>query len=114
MDFEKYHFHLYFDNTEIDVLKRVLKKLEVFDKIEIGRIREYPVGPHPTGSCQITVQLGDFEKMLSWFLFERDGLDIFIHALSGDDLKDHTDYTLWVGQQHELNLDFFRPSLKCV
>ncbi len=107
MQFDQYHFHIYFNRNQLSTLKTVLEKLEGLDNIQIGRIRETPIGPHPTGSCQISVKGGNVEKMLAWFLVERRGLDIFIHPLSGDEIKDHTDYTVWIGQPHQLNLNFF-------
>ncbi len=107
MVFEAYHFHLYFERHQIPALRVLLDRLRSVENIKIGRVREEPVGPHPTGSCQITVKRDDFEQILALLLRERKGLDVFIHALSGDDLKDHTDYTMWLGRQYELNLSFF-------
>lgn len=107
MHFDLYHFHIYFSNEQLGKLKELVEKLDAVDNIRIGRIWEYPVGPHPTGSCQISVRNQDFEKMLVWFLVERGGLDIFIHPLSGDEIKDHSDYAMWIGQSYQLNLEIF-------
>jgi aromatic ring-cleaving dioxygenase len=107
MNYAQYHFHLYFEPSQIKITESVISQLKELDNIEIGRIWNKPVGPHPIGSCQVTVQAEDFYKMTEWFLNNRQGLTIFIHALTGDDLKDHTDYVMWIGQSYKLNTDMF-------
>lgn len=108
MKFEKYHFHIYFESSELEDVQEIVNDLREMDNVDVGRIRDVPVGPHPVGSCQITVQRKDYTSMTEWFLIHRNRFSIFVHALSGDDLKDHTDYVVWIGDSHKLNLDFFR------
>ncbi|NRA67024.1 MAG: DOPA 4,5-dioxygenase family protein [Pseudobacteriovorax sp.] len=110
MSFDQYHFHIYFNKDEVHKVDHIIDKLRDFERLKIGRVRVNPVGPHPTGSCQITVLKPDFMEMLDWFLLNREGLSVFIHPVSGDDIKDHSDYTIWIGGSRELNLDFFRKS----
>lgn len=107
MNISSYHFHLYYEINEMELAQSVIDELKELDNIEIGRLWDKPVGPHPIGSCQVTVLKGDFEKMSLWFLDNRKNLDVFVHAVSGDDIKDHTDYVMWIGKEHKLNLDFF-------
>lgn len=108
MKFEKYHFHIYFQETEIEKAQALINELKQFDYIEIGRLRERPIGPHPIGSCQISIKSKDFYLMTEWFLINRKGLSIFIHAVTGDDLIDHSEYVMWIGESYKLNLDFFK------
>lgn len=108
MKFEKYHFHIYFESTDLSKFQDLVKDLEQIDHLGIGKIWNRPVGPHPVCSCQITVFPNYFQEMLEWFLQNRQGLSVFTHAVSGDDLKDHTDYVMWIGEPYKLNLDFFR------
>ena len=108
MTFDFYHFHIYFNQDQVGQVQDINKLLSQFPELKIGRIREEPVGPHPTGSCQITVPHSHFDTMIHWFFQHRADLDIFVHAVSGDDLKDHTEYVLWIGRSYDLNLDFFR------
>jgi len=35
------------------------------------------------------------------------GLVVFLHPETGDDLKDHTDYAIWMGAMRELDLSIF-------
>ena len=44
----------------------------------------------------------------AWLDEHRNGLDVFVHGLSGDELKDHTDYAYWLGNEHQLDLSMFQ------
>lgn len=113
---EYYHFHLYYPVEEIEKAKIVLNKVENEIKenlrLEIGRAWDKPVGPHPIGSCQVTVPRESFKEVSEWFLENRDGFDLFIHGVSGDDYKDHTKYVIWMGKEHPLNLEIFKKDQK--
>jgi len=108
MNFKEYHFHIYFNINELEQVNAMVQELKAFDDLSIGRIWNKPVGPHPIGSCQVLVQSKDFHKMTDWFMLNRNGLSIFVHALSGDDIIDHTEHVMWIGPSVELNLDFFQ------
>lgn len=107
MNIEKYHFHLYYELENIGLATEVRNRLsEVFD-VEIGRLWDRPVGPHPIGSCQVTVPVNMFEKVSAWFLINRNGIDLFIHPITGDNLADHKDFIMWIGKSYQLNIEFF-------
>jgi aromatic ring-cleaving dioxygenase len=107
MKIQSYHFHLYYPVAEISKAQSIVDKLKTIEGIEIGRVWDRPVGPHPIGSCQITVYPGDFEKMTNWFLENREGFDVFVHGVSGDDIIDHTKHVMWIGKEHPLKLEIF-------
>lgn len=102
-----YHFHLYYPLDELERANEVMNNIKRNFNVDIGRLWDRAVGPHPIGSCQITVPKELFEKMTNWLLENRNGVDVFIHAVTGDDLLDHTDYVMWIGEKHKLNLDVF-------
>ena len=108
MTFEKYHFHIYFEKHDLNKAEELVVQLKKIKHLGIGRIWNKQVGPHPVGSCQITVLSEHFHEMSEWFLENRNNLSIFVHAVSGDDWIDHTDYVMWIGESYKLNLDFFR------
>ncbi|MFT6386693.1 MAG: DOPA 4,5-dioxygenase [Cellvibrionaceae bacterium] len=62
------------------------------------------VGPHPCWSCQITFGTNDFDILIPWLHTNRQNLTIFVHTLTGDDVKDHTELAYWLGDVVELNL----------
>lgn len=109
MNFHLFHFHLYYPIEEITKATTILNKLAQ-DKtgIPIGRIWDRPVGPHPIGSCQVTVHKENFFEMMEWFFENRQGLSVFIHPDTGNDYADHTDYVLWMGKEHQLKLEQFK------
>ncbi len=108
MDIIDYHAHLYYPVSEIENAKKVIDKVvENFD-FKIGRMWDKPVGPHPVGSCQITVPVKALNHFIPWLMKNRDQYDIFFHANTGDDLFDHTQMVMWLGREHSLNLDLFQ------
>ncbi len=111
MNIKNYHFHLYYPLTEDQIQKAsaILGKLsEEKQDMPIGRIWERPVGPHPIGSCQVTVETSRFQEMMEWFLKNRNGLSLFIHPDTGNDLADHTEHVIWMGHEHPLKTDQFK------
>ncbi|WP_439134420.1 DOPA 4,5-dioxygenase family protein [Pseudomaricurvus sp.] len=102
-----YHAHVYFDASTAEQARTLCNTIkETFD-LPVGRFHEKLVGPHPCWSCQITFGTRDFDAFISWLDANRNGLTIFVHGLTGDDVKDHTDYAYWLGQGVELNLSVF-------
>ncbi|MEL0630893.1 DOPA 4,5-dioxygenase family protein [Psychromonas aquatilis] len=41
---------------------------------------------------------------------ERNGLTVLVHALTGDNLKDHTEHAYWLGHPVALNLSIFQSN----
>jgi DOPA 4,5-dioxygenase len=107
MSFKKYHFHIYFEKDQLSLAKDVVDKLSDTKHLEIGQIRTEPIGPHPVGSCQITVLKEHFLEIVEWFLVHRGDLSVFIHALSGNNILDHTNYVMWIGKPYKINTEFF-------
>ncbi len=111
MKINNYHFHLYYPLEEAEIAKatKILNKLaQQRPGQAIGRIWDKPVGPHPIGSCQVTVERKDFSELMEWFMVNREDLSLFIHPDTGDDLADHTQHTIWLGHEFELKTDQFR------
>ncbi|MBL1293958.1 MAG: hypothetical protein COB61_008810 [Thiotrichales bacterium] len=66
------------------------------------------VGPQPCWSCQITSRSMDFAAFIPRLEDNSQDLTLFVHALIGDNWKDHTKFAYWLGQEAELNLIFFK------
>ena len=103
-----YHAHVYFDQDSKDIARRLCDNIAQRFDLAVGRFHEKPVGPHPVGSCQITFNTKHFDEFIPWLDDHRNGLTIFVHGLTGDDFKDHTDYAYWLGQSVKLNLGIFK------
>jgi aromatic ring-cleaving dioxygenase len=104
---QDFHAHIYFDPEDVDRARALASAiLERFD-VAVGHFHLRPVGPHPRGSCQLTVSPEMFGDFAQWLALNRDGLTIFAHASTSDDLADHTDHVIWFGPSEPLNLAMF-------
>ncbi len=103
-----YHAHVYFGEETRDNAWALREKIETeFQDIDMGRFWEKNVGPHPRWSFQVAFHEKDFTKIVSWLMKNRSGLTIFLHPQTGNDLIDHRDYPLWMGECLDLKLDIF-------
>ena len=105
---EYFHAHIYYDKETLNKAKELIQKANLLDYIEVGRMHEKPVGPHPMWSCQLLCLTKDINRLIPWLMNNRDNLKVFIHPVSDDDLKDHTVHTMWLGKSVELNLNIFK------
>lgn len=103
-----YHAHVYFNDESKTMAKKLCEQAGERFSLKIGSFHEKLVGPHPCWSCQITFSQRDFDRFIPWLDEERGNLSILVHALTGDNLKDHTDFAYWLGQPEELNLSLFK------
>ncbi len=109
---EDYHVHVYFDTTSKPTAEQVIDELSSKFPLAVGHFHDHPVGPHPMGSCQLTVAMENLGNVIDWLAKNRRGLTIFTHANTGDIIKDHTDHTIWLGTMPKLNLDILRQFIE--
>ena len=105
-----YHAHIYYDAQTLEAAQKMLGKLRQTFALQVGRVHQKPVGPHPKWSCQIIFGRRDFEQLIPWLESHRGALSVLVHALSGDDLEDHTNYAYWLGDSYELDLSMFEAT----
>ena len=102
-----YHAHIYFGPETVDQARALCESAgELFD-VTIGRVHKKLVGPHPHWSCQIAFDSSKFDALIEWLEQNRNGLNILVHGLTGDDLEDHTTHASWLGNPSALNLKIF-------
>jgi len=106
-----FHAHIYFDADQLDRAQALAEAARERFGVPVGRFHIEPVGPHPRGSCQLTVRPEQFGDFAQWITLNRNGLTIFAHSSTGDDLSDHTDHVIWFGPSEALDLSIFRDSL---
>lgn len=102
-----FHFHLYFDPDQADRARALGEQARDRFGVAMGRVHLVPVGPHPRGSCQLTVPTQAFAEVASWLMLNRGELTIFAHASTGDDLADHSRHVLWLGPSEPIDLSLF-------
>lgn len=102
-----YHAHVYFDAESIGRARVLCETAAAKFGVEMGRVHERPVGPHPMWSCQLACSAESFASLLPWLALNRDGLIIFAHPETGDHLADHRDHAIWLGTGLPLDLSIF-------
>jgi aromatic ring-cleaving dioxygenase len=105
---DAYHAHIYFDADTVEQAKALRDEVGRLFNVQLGRVHEKLVGPHPKWSCQLAFNAAEFDKIIPWLDEHRGKLDVFVHGVSGDDLADHTKYAYWLGNEWPLNLEMFR------
>ena len=102
-----FHAHIYFDESELARAQALGAAARERFGLPIGHFHTRPVGPHPRGSCQMTVQPEQFGEVAQWLALNRAGLTIFAHASTGDDRADHSEHVIWFGPSEQLDLSIF-------
>ena len=105
---ENFHAHVYYDAGTRAAAVKLCEAVGTTFGVKVGRMHDNPVGPHPRGSCQLTIGNSQFEKVIPWLILNRGKLTVFAHAQTGHALKDHTDHVIWLGPSETLKLDQFR------
>lgn len=103
-----YHAHVYYDAASREAAERLRAAIGAAFDVKLGRWHDDPIGPHPMGSYQVAFAPVLFGVLVPWLALNRGGLTVFIHPETGDDLPDHRDRAIWLGQQRELDLDAFK------
>ena len=103
-----YHAHVYFGPGTVEQARALCEEAGQRFKVAVGRVHEKTVGPHPQWSCQLAFSARQFDELIPWLDEHRNGLDVLVHGLSGDELKDHTEFAYWLGNEHTLDLSMFR------
>jgi len=97
-----YHAHVYFDPdseaTALALRDRIAEQLPV----EVGRVHRKPVGPHTRWSYQIAFAPDRFGEVVPFLMLQRAGLDVLVHPRTGDEIRDHFDHAMWLGDKFEL------------
>jgi aromatic ring-cleaving dioxygenase len=104
-DVHGYHAHIYYNQETSPAAQKLHDALAANFPIEVGMLRDDPVGPHPVSQFAAIIKPEQFQTVVPWLMFNRDGLDILIHPLTDDQVEDHSTFALWLGMPIELRLD---------
>lgn len=108
--FADYHAHIYFDPAEAEPAGALASAMKDALGVAMGRVHARPVGPHPRGSCQLTIPAAQIGEALEWLMTYRGHFTVFCHGNTGNDLADHTAHVMWLGQSEVLDLSQFGKS----
>jgi len=99
-----YHAHVYFDAATVDKARAICEAARDRFGVQMGRMHERNVGPHPRWSCQLTISPQKFAEVVPWLALNRDGLTVFLHPETGDVIADHSEHAMWMGEMLALNM----------
>lgn len=102
-----YHAHVYFGAESVEIARTLREEIERQFDIEMGRFHEKRVGPHPRYSYQVAFKPEQFGEIIPWLSLNREGLTVFVHAETGNELVDHTQHVIWLGPSEDLKISMF-------
>jgi DOPA 4,5-dioxygenase len=102
-----YHAHIYYNADTYNLASELCDKIAQTFEVSVGHKHKQAVGPHPMWSCQVALTPEQFAHVVPWLMMNRQGLTVLVHPNTGDNLKDHTDHTLWMGTIEPLDLSIF-------
>jgi aromatic ring-cleaving dioxygenase len=108
-----YHAHIYYDPAKTrPTAERLCAVIGEKFQVEFGGFRDEPIGPHPVANVQVIFKPEQFQPVVEWLMFHRDGLDVLVHPLSDDSVDDHSIYALWLGTPVPLKLHTLRRNYR--
>ncbi|EGU46457.1 Dopa 45-dioxygenase [Vibrio ichthyoenteri ATCC 700023] len=106
---QDYHAHFYFDQSSSDYAAKVRQEIHETFGVFVGRFNQRLVGPHTHWSFEIDFNHEQFDDVINWLDNARHTHTVLVHAVTGDDYLDHTDYVYWLGEPVRLDLSLFSP-----
>jgi aromatic ring-cleaving dioxygenase len=103
-----FHAHVYYDADSKAEAELLRAEIDALYDVVLGRWHDKPVGPHPFWSYQVAFAPELFGDIVPWLSMNRRDLTILVHPETGDDLTDHSDYAMWLGDSATLDLKRFR------
>lgn len=107
-DIRAYHAHIYFDPSTKPFALELREAIGARFTVELGRVHDVPIGPHPQSMYQVAFAVEEFAKFVPWLMLNRGELSILVHPRTSDEVADHERLPLWLGPQLPLNIEFLR------
>jgi aromatic ring-cleaving dioxygenase len=107
-----YHAHVYYDPDSRAAAKQLATALTAKFAVELGGFFDKPVGPHPVANLQIIFAAAEFAAVVPWLMLNRNGLNVLIHPLTDDSVRDHDTDCAWLGTPVPLNLRVLSPAYR--
>ena len=105
-----YHIHIYENGRVYHGTARLMA--ETMQKVfpdDIGKIYDVGiVGPHSKENVEIDIKPQSFGKIVKWMQMNNFDLSILIHPDTGDDLHDHLNAAMWIGEPVPFQESFFQ------
>ncbi|KAI9644521.1 hypothetical protein NHQ30_006542 [Ciborinia camelliae] len=112
------HIYYYQKNAEQAKFARELweRVRREFPELRVYRFWEVPIGPHPTAMFEVNLFTPEqFGAFIPWLVINRGPLSALIHPNTADEngepldeIRDHTQRAIWMGERFPLDLSLFR------
>jgi len=107
-----YHAHVYYDAESRATAEELAKAITDKFAVELGGFFDDPVGPHPVANLQIIFSPVEFASVVPWLMLNRHGLNVLIHPLTDDSVRDHDSDGAWLGTPVPLRLHVLRRAYR--
>jgi DOPA 4,5-dioxygenase len=100
-----YHAHVYYDPETRTRAEQLRETIAAAHGVEVRALSDAPLGPHPVSQFRFTFTAAQFDRIVQWLMFNRQGLDVLVHPLTDSSYDDHSSYAVWLGAPVPLRLD---------
>ena len=105
--------HIYFLQTNPEQVKYAHELWQrirhEFPELRIYTVWEKPIGPHPVGMFEVNLFTPEqFGAFVPWMNIWRGPLSVLVHPNTGDDVRDHSQRAIWMGERFPLALGLLR------
>lgn len=101
-----YHAHVYFRGAaEREHALRVRDWIGERFSVQLGRIHDQPIGPHPVPMYQVAFAREVFSAFVSWLMLNHGELSVLIHPNTARERTDHLVHALWLGERLQIRPD---------
>lgn len=99
-----FHAHVYYEReTRASAIALREELLRSIPGLQVYPPIDRPVGPHPTPMFEIDFNGAQFYEVVSWLMLNHGEHSVLVHPITGDDLKDHFEYPIWIGKVQALD-----------
>ena len=105
-----FHAHVYFDVASKPAASNLRDLLtQTFPtQVEVYRMIDQPIGPHPQAMFEADFHRPHFDEVVAFLRANRGSLDILVHQNTQDEVWNHSDGALWLGNVLAIDFDSLR------
>jgi DOPA 4,5-dioxygenase len=110
IDAPSYHAHVYFRDDELEPATRLHAEAQraLGEVATIWPMRKRRVGPHALPMFEIEFPHAHRPTVLDWVTANHGPFTVLLHPETGNDLVDHTEHAVWLGEPLPLDLSVLR------
>jgi aromatic ring-cleaving dioxygenase len=105
-----YHAHVYYDSGTRSRAEQLRETIAGALGVDVRELSDEPRGPHPVPQFRFSFAAAQFDTIVPWLMFNRQGLDVLVHPLTDNSYDDHSRYAVWLGAPVALRLGTLRPT----